>query len=160
MPLVRSVTAEARTLFRALGSFLVFTTLSSLVFTILFGSLSAVAQTCSGQTYPNCGGGGGVYSNTTVVSADACCAACTGNPGCRSWTFLNNTQECNLRKAPAVLKHNVRGKISGNLPAPPSPPPTPRPSPPPAPAGSQKNVIFMVSRFLQAFCALLFLCFN
>jgi hypothetical protein len=125
---------------------------------MLFGLAScAVASQsqCSGDIHPSCGGGGkGIYSNTTVADYSACCAACIADPKCKSWTYTikkpknyNATNgECNLRtEADNIGKPEKPNKISGSAPGAPTPPPTPRPVPPPAPAGSQKNIIFVLT---------------
>ena len=70
----------------------------------------------------------------------ACCAACSAEPRCLSWTLLGS--KCKLRPGPPVTRTSQTNVVSCGkpqgptptpTPAPPTPPPQPRPTPPPTP---------------------------
>jgi hypothetical protein len=94
-----------------------------------------------------CGGGSPVISTTKHVTPAECCAKCTADKSCKSWTVNNETQFqgaqsiCYLKAfvPDPHIGHNATGCTSGTDPYVPPPPPPP---PPPAPPGAL-NVLFI-----------------
>jgi len=103
----------------------------------------ATAASCPAPLEPGVGfGGPGIRVSFLLDSLALCCAACSANATwCRGFTFHGEATPsfCDLRDtAPSSRKSgNPRQKISAEMPHP-SPPP-------PVPAGSQKNIIFIVT---------------
>jgi hypothetical protein len=93
-----------------------------------------------------CGAGAPVISATKGVTPTDCCAKCTADKTCKSWTVNNQSSAglqstCYLKAfAPnPTIGHNATGCTSGSDPY---VPPLPPPPPPPAPPGAL-NVLFI-----------------
>eukprot|EP01052_Picozoa_sp_SAG31_P050245 SAG31_NODE_11379_length_1037_cov_1.037313_2_plen_183_part_00 len=117
------------------------------------GPSSAPAPACRFTFQHNfCGAGAPVISSTPDTSPAECCAKCTADALCKSWT-VNNANEpstCYLKAfAPdPSIGHHASGCTSGTDPYIPPPPPPPLPPLPPAPPGAL-NVLFLASDDLR-----------
>ena len=98
-------------------------------------------------------GTSGIVRTVASASWSACCALCTADAQCTSWTWhtaygTEPGNTCGIRHGVVPPpRHNKPStvKVSGIMPRPAPPAPSPGPSPAPVPAGSQKNIIFVIN---------------
>eukprot|EP00041_Stephanoeca_diplocostata_P003934 m.39508 g.39508 ORF g.39508 m.39508 type:complete len:609 (-) comp14720_c0_seq1:149-1975(-) len=114
-------------------------------------AVSSALPTCPTQPRIGLGLGGNFFKKTNATTWQECCADCAAIQACVSWTLHEpGTMEnltCGLRNVPSPQKNTTdKTKTSGIMPPPPpSPPPPTPPPPPPVPAGSQKNIVFVLT---------------
>ena len=90
------------------------------------------------------------YRTVSTADGDACCAQCDSDGAkCAAWVFTKKPDakepNCHLKPSIGATKPGYPGKLVGIKAAAPTPAPTPTPTPPPVPAGSQKNIIFVLT---------------
>ena len=110
---------------------------------IALAHCSAIAALCDPSLFEHGVNINNNMGNVRIVNASdpaTCCAACTAEPRCQTWTLVGH--KCKLRPDAPKTRENQQNAIScGKLqgptppptPAPPTPAPQPRPTPPPPP---------------------------
>ena len=101
--------------------------LALVLFIYTDGGAGAVVPLADTATCPHVESGIDYYAHdagnvTNVASADACCAACTADPGCSVWTLWVSKKVC-FKKTSAAGRDAVTDRISGGTYPPPTPPP-------------------------------------
>lgn len=96
---------------------------------LLCAASSVEAETCDSSAYEanTAYNLGSVIKQEHVADADSCCALCSQEPQCQSWTFQVDKSLCKLKADPPGSRKTKKNHISGPGNEPPAPAPAPIP---------------------------------